>query len=59
MNEIVGKRTEDHLGPDDDDLLGGPSDALSQQPHVVDPLSDFADQSDVSVPIDYVSPAAG
>ncbi len=58
MNEIVSKPTDDHIHPDDDDLLRVPSDALAQQPHVVDPLSRFTDQSEIPVPLDYVSPAA-
>ena len=58
MNEIGEKATEDQIRAEDDDLFGVPSDALGQQPHVVDPLSGFTDQSDVSVPLDYVSPAA-
>jgi hypothetical protein len=58
MNEIAEKPLEDQIRPDGDDLLGVPSDALAQQPHVVDPLSGLTDQSVVSAPLDYVSPTA-
>jgi hypothetical protein len=57
MNEI-GEKASEEIRAEDDDLFGVPSGALAQQPHVVDPLSGFTDQSDVSVPLDYVSPAA-
>ena len=57
MNEI-GEKASEEIRAEDDDLFGVPSCALAQQPHVVDPLSGFTDQSDVSVPLDYVSPAA-